>query len=238
MQEYQFNQKEYRKKIYKNGGGSVAILIFICIILIGAAFILMPKKSASKQEFYFVEINQFITYKDANELAISIQEKGGAGYVFFNGSYHVFAGYYPTKSEAETVCENLKEEFECACVFSLEYSLNSKNLSANQKTALSNMVEMSENTIGEIYENILSFVKNENSEAKLKLNFSAILKNFESKMEEFNGVFKDNKFSKARASLEKMHTSLTNLNDITDASKLRYEQISFVVNYVSFLSSF
>ena len=132
MQEYQFNYKEYNKKIYRSsGGGSIAVMVFVIIVLIGLAFFLTKQNiKHKKNEFYFVEINKCLTYKDASDLSIEIQSRAGAGYVFFDGSYHVLANFYLNKADAESVCENLKPDYPTCKVFSLKPSI----LNASRET--------------------------------------------------------------------------------------------------------
>ena len=222
MQEYQFNSKEYNKKIYnRTNNGSFAVIIFFIIILVGAAFLLIKQNKPSKNEFYFVEINQFLTYKEASSLSEEIQSKSGAGYIFFNGKYHVFANFYLSKADAESVSENLKQQYPNCKVYTLSYNKFSKNkkLSSTENSACKKLYEVGQTSIEQLYNNIYQYDTSQINENQLKANFCSIADN-----------------------LSELYFSLGSLKNITDETdfnfKMRYELIKFVVNFTNTISCF
>lgn len=246
MQQYSFNSKEYNKKIYKSPSvGGFAILIFFIIILIGVAFVLIKQTKVKKNEFYFVEINAFASYKDACNLANEIQAKQAAGYVYFNGTYHVLANFYPSKQDAQNVCQNLIEEYPNCKVFSIEYKkfVKTKNLTNAQANATQNLSNKAHQTIEQIYNNILAFDKAEINQTELKLNFEKIANDFSPCYNNFVAEFKENsKFNKAKTSLSEMFFVLGNLKQLAESNmenfRLKYNMTKFVVEYCNFLTCF
>ena len=243
---YQFDLKEYRRKISStNSGasGTFAIYIFICIILVGALFFLKPsKKTEHNNTFYFLEISRYLNYADASKLSNEIQAKGGAGYVYFDGQYRVFASLYLNKTDAEKVCENLKLDYSTAKVFEYEYkrNLNLNNLSTAQKKSAKNLIEHGNETLNQIYENIVAFDKAEINQNNLLLNFKTIKNNFDECCKDFNLAFDENsKFNKAKSYILELNSALNALTNKDNANfTLKYELIRFAINYSNILTCF
>lgn len=243
MQEFEFNYKEYKKRISnKFSGKSIVVYIFICIILMGAVFFLKPKAKNKNCKLYFVEINCFLNYSQANELANEIRNKGGAGYIYFDEKYHVFANLYLTEQDANSVCNNLKAEYPTIKTFSIEFNknVNYNNLNSNQAHALKNFVEVGQNCILEIYNNILSFDKAEIDQTKLILNFKQTETKFLTCCNDFNSAFNSNsKFNKAKTYVADLTTCLKNLtSENNSAWNFKFEMIKFGINFANTLSCF
>lgn len=242
--EYQFSAKEYHKKIYgKSFGLPFAALIFIIIILVGVAFLFKPKQKF--EYFYFVEINEFLTFADANALANEIQTKNGAGYIYFDGSYHVLANFYLTSEDAETVVDNLKTEYSTAKILKLQQKkfVESKNLTSAQNDCTKALIKQAEESIKSVYNNILQFDKNEINEAQLKTNFISIASSFENVYGDFISAFSANsKFNKAKDYALKINDALNNLKDVTAKenfnSKMKFEMINFAICFYNTLNCF
>ncbi len=246
MQEYQFNSKEYNKKIYNRAsGGSFAVIIFFVIILVGLAFVLVRQNKPSKNEFYFVEINNFLTYKEAGNLSAELQSKSAAGYVYFDGQYHVLANLYLTKTDANNVCENLKLQYPNCKVYTLSYNkfFTNKKLSSSENTAYKKLCEVGKNSIEQLYNNIYQYDISQINETQLKVNFGSIADNFTDTYNQFISAFNSNsKYNKAKSCLAELYFSLGTLKNITNETdfnfKMRYELIKIVVNYTSIVSCF
>lgn len=245
MQDYEFNFYEYKKRITSQTSGvPIIVLIFVCIILIGAILFLKPEQT-KHNSFYFVEINNFLVLSDAQTLSVEIRNKGGAGYIYFDGKYHVLASYYPNKNDAEIVCKNLKQDYKTATIYELKINknVNLKNLSNNQKNAVENFISCGYSTIEKIYKNILSFDKAEITEAQFNLNFNSIYNNFEDVANGFNSNFlKASKYDKAKTYLAELNKILTEFNTVSKQDnfkqKSKFNMISFVVNFSNVLSCF
>ncbi len=243
MQEFQFDIKEYKKKIASSNSRSVPLFVYVffCVILLGVVYFLKPNTNKTNK-FYFVEINNFLNYNAANELSIKMQEKGGAGYIYFDGKYHVLASFYPNESNAETVCKNLKTDYPTATVFCLDYKekINLEYLSENQKNTTKTLIENCKNCVDEIYGNILSFDKCEIDKQQLILNFKSIEIRFNDCSNDFMQAFNaDSKFNKAKTYLNEMELSIKNLtNENLKPYMLKYEQIKFTINFLNIISCF
>lgn len=241
--EYQFDSKTYKQKIGTNQmRTSFAVYIFVCIILIGAIFFLKPKTKTNLDVFYAVEINNFLNYSSASELSKEIQSRGGAGFVYFNGKYHVFASLYFNQNDAQSVCKNLKEEYPTTSVFEFEFNkdIKLKNLSETQQTAAKNLVENGHETLKQIYNNILSFDKLEIQQNELVMNFKSIKNHFLDYANDFNSAFSENsKFNKAKSHIGELDLALNNMIDSANFNyKLKYELFRFAVNYTNILTCF
>lgn len=242
MQEYQFDLKEYKKRVANNNyGAPFAVLIFVCVLLMGAIFFLKPKTQKNVDLLYFVEINNFLNYSSANTLAQEIQTKGGAGYVYFDGKYHVFASVYLTKTDAKSVCENLKENYPTSKIFELEIkkNLDVKNLTELQKESVKNLAEQGKNTFSQIYSNILALDKTEIDHNQAVLNFKTIKNNFIDVSNNFNTAFNENsKYNKAKNYLSTINTPLENLSNEKIVCNYKYELINFAINFLNILNCF
>ena len=242
MQEYQFNANEYKKKIsYKSSNKNFFVYVFICIILMGAVFFLKPKQKTNSDFLYFVEINNFLNYNDATALSTEIQEKAGAGYIYYDGTYHVFAHVYLNKADAQNVCNNLAEEYPTCKVFSKEFNknINLKELNDSQKKAVKILIEVCDDCLNQIYENILNYDKGEIDNQKLILNFKNVKNYFENCQNEFNSSFANNsKYNKAKTYLEELKMAINNLSNENSNCNKKYELIKFSINYLNVLSCF
>ncbi len=245
MDEYQFSYEEYKKRVYKNPGLSIYIICFFIIILIGAAFLLWPKQSNdNKTTFYFVEVDNFLVYKDANALAGEIQSRLGAGYVYFDTSYHVLASFYPTAESASAVVDNLLSEYPSAKLFSISCNKFSKhnNLTDSQNRIVAETIAKNNETIDEIYKNILNFDKNDINISVLKQNFTILATNYKKTMDEMSGCFSRNSnYFKTIKNIENIMSAINSLNDYVDNNeifKLKYNLIKIVVEHCAYVNTF
>ena len=129
MSDFIFDYKQYRKNLNKPNFSNIPILIVIILILLSLAFVLynnLTNQHTNNLTFFFVQTDEVSTYKEASILANEIQSKGGAGYIYFDGKYHILINYYSSESEAKKVAENLKASYEKTTIFKL-ISQASKN---------------------------------------------------------------------------------------------------------------
>ena len=71
----------------------------------------MKPKHTKTCEIYFLEIDSFQSYQSALNLSKEINANGGAGYIYYDGNYHVFANFYSKIEDAKSVLENVLEDF-------------------------------------------------------------------------------------------------------------------------------
>lgn len=247
MQSYQFDYYQYKKKINKPKTTGFVLLSFLILIALGLAMFLYPN-SLGKNEFYFVEINSFLSYNEANDLANTISSLNGAGYVYYDGKYHVFASFYPSKKDAETVCENLKSNYPLASVYTLEcdkfYRL--KSLSDNQNKSIENLLSATLDLINSIYKCIINFDTDEISINQLFFNLDDIKSEFIKYSDDFFDRFKtDSKYNKAKKYVAKIVDTTDYFEELKEeaneqsvSQKLKYKLIDIVINHSCILNSF
>lgn len=241
MQNVQFDYDQYKKRLNKKNSSFLPLIIVLIIGLLGFAFYLT--NSNNEQEFYFVQINEFASYKDANNLANEIQSKKAGGYIYYDGQYHVLANFYIKKEDAETVANNLKAEYPYVSVFSISASKKIKtNQTSTQQTAYINDFNLNVlNNIQELTNLSLSHDKNEISFSQCKVKIQDLYSKTKASFDNlFSIIDKTKHISTFKASYE-ITLSLDNLIHIEEAefsTYIKYELIKIVVNYSLFLSSF
>ncbi len=243
MNDYQFDYKEYKKKIKNKGGMSFLIILFIIILLVGVIYFIIPKAS-DVDYLYFVQTNQFLNYNDASIKAAEIQQQNGAGFIYYDSVYHVLAGFYPDEKSAISVVNNIKATQPDSMVFKLECNkfIRHKNLTNNQNELIFEIINKNVANLNKIYENIIKFDKNEVNINELNINFLNLKTDYDNLIANFNKNFdKKSKYLHAVACLKKIKSSVNNLclhlaNN--EFYKLKYETISIAVQHQSFLSCF
>lgn len=236
MENYTFDLKEYRKKIVHRRTMPISIIALFIILLIGLAFFLIPKKY-STSKFYFVEINSFLNYSSASELSSEIQSRGGAGFIYYDGSYHVLACYYPTKSEAEAVVENLSTDYS-ARIYTLETKkfTKSNSFSKEENLAIEKMINKNIETINSLYASILKIDKGEISLSSFKVYMQDTISNYESSLKEFKNFQSLVNYSKYLNKISDSLNSTLSAIESNENYKLKYNLIDIVVNHSKFLS--
>ncbi len=247
MQSYNFDYNQYRKKINTPKKSSLSILCFLILICLGLAMFLYPN-TIKKDEYYFVEINSFLTYNEASNLANNISAMNGAGYVYYDGKYRVFAAFYPTKEDAEKVCENLISNYPTCSVYTLKcdrfYKLNT--LTDNQNKSIEDLLKANVNLMNEVYKCIINFDTNEININRLFLNLESIRSDYKRYSDAFFNQFNTNtKYNKAKKYVAKI-VEFTDYfeqlkeeeNEQTISQKLKYKLVKMVIDHSSLLDSF
>ena len=247
MQSYEFDYSQYRKKINQPKHTSLCLLSFLIIICMGLAMFLYPN-SIKKNEYYFVEINSFLTYSEANNLGNLISSVNGAGYVYYDGKYHVFAAFYPSKEDAETVCENLKPDYPTCSVYTLKCDKfhKIKDLTENQNKSVENLLNANISLMNSVYKCIINYDTNEINYNQLLLNLENIKSDYQKFSEEFfnqfNAITKYNKAKKYVTKIVEFTEFFDELkseqNEQTVSKLLKYKLIGMVINHSSLLESF
>lgn len=240
---YNFDYNEYKKKTRKRHNYSFLILTILVIALMVVAFFIKPT-TIKVDEYYFARINTYLTYSEASKTSIEIQNRGGAGYIYFDGRYHVLTSFYTSKDDAESVVNNLKTDYPNASIYTLEVEQfkKSKKLSTSQNKATANIVTESVKLIDNLYTLLLQLDKSEISTNELSITLANIIKDYNECCDNYKSAFPD-KNANIITSLEELEEIKTSLNNIKSAStepnyKLKYELASIVFSYSSFLSCF
>ena len=125
MQEYHFDYAQYKKRLNKKLNISFVFLL-IPIIILCAIFSALQQPKIYTYEYHFVQLNQFENYTQAFEFATQIKQLEGAGYIYKDTSYHIFANYYKDIKDAEKVCKNLKKDYKNCKIYSISAKIPSK----------------------------------------------------------------------------------------------------------------
>ena len=244
MQNYYFDYYQYKKKINSHKTAGFSLIIFFIIILTGIAMLVYPK-SKTYTVVYFVEINTFLNYKDASTLANEISALGGAGYVYYDGKYHVLASYYPDEEDATTVSENLLTDYPTAKVYAIKIDKVSlsNELSSSQQDCIKDQINANEKLINSLYNTIIQYDSNSISDSEVNIMLSNIKTDFDNNRDSFLEQFKiDSKFNLAKKYLSKISQYVEQFGEMKDeqniSSKLKYYLIDIVINHSSFLSAF
>lgn len=242
MQNYEFNYNAYISKIKPKQKIGFTLILITIILLMGLCMFIGFSPNIT-QNFYFVEINSFYKYLDATNLASQLQNKGGAGYVYYDEKYHVLASFYPTKKEAESVCENLKEQYPNCAVFMVEakkFKTNSK-FSDQENKILANCNKANINLINEAYNHILSYDTSTHSIKKLKLNLTNSYDKYKNSTQDINTIFNNSNYSTSKQYVLDITDSVKSLTSDIEQSELnytlKYNLIKIVLLHCAFLNS-
>ena len=240
MKSYQFDYFQYKNKITKHKNFAIIPLV-IAICLLSILCVVLKPKNQIKTQFFLVEIDNFSTYKDALVLAQEVQNLGAAGYIHFDGSYHVFASVYLNEKDAKTVSSNIVDDYNSVSIFSFaaKKELDTSNLSSEQKETAQNYVNFCFKSICEISELIVSFDKKEIDETNLKNRLKTYEKDAKKHNENLlSSLSKNPKFNTIKETSQDIYLSFKELSEFTNSSNLKYTLIKLVISYCSFVESF
>lgn len=243
MNDYIFNYYQYKKSINKNNFFSFVFIFLVIILLLSACIFLKPKQTKIT-EFYFIEIEKFPTYQNALILSEKIASQGGAGYIFFDTTYHVFASFYSNKKDAENVLKNVLPEYKNSCIFTLSIShfQPPKKLTSAQNYAVENFLNETKKTIIQLEKIFVDFDKKVINFNNALITIKSIQGNYNSAHDNLIYNFKNNsKYNIAKKYAEQMYSSLLNITNSSEekfTSILKYETINFVINSYYFLGCF
>lgn len=241
MQNYQFDYVQYKKKINKKSVCLIPILLILNFILLVVAFYLTT--SSNEQEFYFVQIDEFATYKDANTLACEIQGKNAGGYIYYDGTYHVLASFYLLKDDAESVSTNLKNDYPNACVFSISTpkKIYATSLSNKQHACANEFCLNSLSAIQQLADLSIKYDCSEISFSELSVKIKDLSSSLRKSKDNLSAELSSPKYALAIKHAEEIAICLEELEETTEqemSKQIKYELIKLVINYSSFLSAF
>ncbi len=241
--DYEFDYNQYKKRTSHKNGLAFSILFILIILLTGVAVYFKPIKT-SDYEFYFVKVNSFSTYTQANSLATEIQNSGGAGYVYLDKKYHVLVNFYQNQKDAENVAENLKDDYPNVEVFTISAKKikNLPKISKNQSKSIENLSNFTINSIKSLSDLSVKFDKKELNFSQLTTKFTSIYDDYSNLNNEFLNQFKtDSKFNVSReyaCNIKSNLKEMSSLNQENINPQFKYLLVDSVINYCSFLDSF
>lgn len=237
MQTYEFNYNEYKKKSKRGKSHSLLIIAILIIVLISMCIFLNPTNATNK--YYFVRINTYLTYKEANNAATELHSRSAGGYIHFDGRYHVLASFYPSKAEAEAVLSNISHLYPHADIYTLE----ARSLDRSTNDIILDVVACQIDTISSIYKLILELDQGQISAGQVNSTIKHISSHFSSKQADFVSFHKTTKkpnIINCANILDNISNSLENISTITPQPNLyqyKYELMNIIFNHLSFLDS-
>ncbi len=238
---YSFDYNVYRKRIHSKSGFSYTIVFIFIIILLGLAVFLQPNK-VNSTKLYFVQIKSLLNYGEASKLSNELQQKNAAGYIYYDGYYHVLASYYPNIKEAEAVCENLKNDYPTANVFTLEVHkfIKTKTLTNEQNSLVEKTIKENSILINGLYDAITRFESNQINLSEFSLNLKTMKTNYDKVYSKFNQNFRND--TNIASIICDINDDIKELSSEVDNSNtqyiLRYKLIKIVISHYSFLEVF
>lgn len=145
---------------------AIAITLLIILILVFICSFLFKSKSVvlSAQTVYGVAIGSFVTESSANYYSSVCKARGGAGGIYQDGNnFIVFAALYLSKTDANTIANNLLETGESAYVYEWELPQTKLTFSDGSKSMLVEVTEIFWDTLSLMISLALDYDKEEKS---------------------------------------------------------------------------
>ena len=243
MNNYNFDYNQYHSSINKKNNFSFYVIFLLIIILLGLYVFVKPQKE-NFNELYFVEIANFETYHQAIGLSQKVISNQAAGYIFFDGKYHVLASFYLNKNDAKKVVENIKNVYANACVFSIQENIffSQKSLNNKQNKTLRDFINSTKENMIKLQNINLEFDSNKISFNEFKVYLHEIKNSFDDAHIKLTSTFEnDLKFNIIKDYAKQMSTSIENIIEANEQNAnqiMRYEIISFVINRNYLVSCF
>lgn len=216
---------------------SCVALVLLTSVLFGYSFVnkgLMVASSTKIDTSYFcVEFGKFDKFEDAQKLAGEVMEKGGAGYIFYDGGFRVFASCYLTNADAQSVINKNDN----ATIYELKikaYQFNA-NSSQNVNQIIKNNLLSFKNCIRTLNTLIVEYQQNKITETNFRTNCLMLTEEIDMQLQKFNSIFYEsasmyryksyvNAFKECFSKIVSME-----MTGIDFARTINYQQISAVV---------
>ncbi len=150
--------------------------LFSSLITVGNfAFLTTQTTKCNSYTIYAVSIEKALSMTQAKDKVESVVQKNGAGFIYSKDNvYYVLASGYENKSDAEKVVEHLSDSGVSSEIVEIKVDKIEidMNLSTNEKTTMSESINLFKNTYKTLYDISISLdtaVKSK-SECKLLLN--------------------------------------------------------------------
>ncbi len=242
MSDYKFNYIEYKKTIGKKSSPTIIILTFVIIFLFGIALFLHPSNNGT-YEFYFVQVDSFETYSQANNLSQELQTNNAPGYIFYEGKYRVLASFFTNYDDAEKVAKNLETNYKNATVFTItSKQINKNNYNFDPNKTIKNLILSTNKIINKLNDLNISFDKQDITYNEVSIKLIELERENDKIYNDFYNFFKkDYTLNSAKKYAQNINLSLQFLKECKEQNisyNLKNELIKIVINHSSFLSCF
>jgi hypothetical protein len=176
---------------------SVALVVIIADLastyLTTGSFSIIPNNKCvlPEKNYYAIQLNSFKTKEDAITFSKSVQSRGGAGYIYKDNEYLVFASMYNNLEKANEVCDNLKISGESASIFEFKVNRVEYNISlkSSDKECLSNTINLFDDTFNDIFQIISELDTGNTTFSQTNLNLNSLYSNLQNKESTFEKSF-------------------------------------------------
>lgn len=196
-----------RKKKSSSGGAFLSFVVILvglglCVMLamlfsnfitVGS-FSFLNNNDTKKNGYtiYGVSVFQSTNFSSAATTASSFQDKGAAGYVYFdNGIFHVFASGYKEKSDADKVVEKLTSQGQTARILTIKIPTISLSgsFSQDEQTALNNALTCFSSTFDSLYDMSVSLDTSVSTANEIRSQLSSLSSSIKSAKTNFDKAF-------------------------------------------------
>ena len=188
-------------------------LLFSNLITVGSfSFLNNNEMKKNGYTIYAVSIYQSTNFSSSGSNAASQQDKGYAGYVYFdNGIFYVLASGYKEKSDADKVVEKLMSEGVNAKIVPIGVASTSisGSFSNQQQSTLSSALTSFSSSFDSLYDMSVSLDTKVSTENEIRNQLNSLLSQKKSLKKDFDSAFAQNK------SQELLEISLS-LGDVVD----------------------
>lgn len=237
-----------RKKNRSNGGTFLSFVVILvglglCVMLamLFSNFITVGSFSFSNNNemkkngytIYAVSIFQSTNFSSAGTSAASFQDKGAAGYIYFdNGIFHVLASGYKEKSDADKVVEKLISQGQSARLLTIKVSSTSLSgsFSQSEQTALNNALMCYSNCFDSLYDMSVALDTNVSTANEIKNQLSTLLSSTKETKTNFDKAFS----SRLTEKLLEISLSLKDVADYIDGISTSADSLSSRLKYCYF----
>lgn len=236
-----------RKKSRANSGG--AFLSFVVVIVAGALCVMLAllfsnfitvgsfsflngsELKKNGYTIYAISIYQSNNFGSAGSAASSYQDKGGAGYLYFdNGIFHVLTSGYKEKSDADKVAEKLLNEGTGAQIITISVGSTalSGSFSQEEQSALNNALSSFSSSFDSLYDMSISLDTNISTENEIRTQITSLISALSTIKNKFVSTFSSNQsseFTEIKLSLEDQIDFVQDILSISDtplSSKIKY----------------
>ena len=163
------NKPEKRTKSYPSSNSTkrFRIIAILSIVLCFCATLLIydslvdgyalgdfdTANSSQKSIYYCVQTGCYLDKSTAEYYARTVQSRGGAGYVLYDGNYRVIASVYLDRDKAQTVADRLSSTHEECSVYTLTLSkIYDNSLPSSSREIIENCTSYADFVYRELYE--------------------------------------------------------------------------------------
>ena len=196
--------------------------IFSSIITPGTINLNRGERYFLGQKLYCIELASFDNIAEAEEASEQYKQQLAAGYVVNDkGTYRVLASAYKTRTNAESVVENLKQNEINANIFLIDVPTLylDLELETDQKLALKDCLNLFYNTYLKIYDISMRLDKSEITLDQAKIELLALKTESEQIINNFNSKIEIPKTSEIIYTKIYMNTYIDRLNDLIEENQ-------------------